>query len=132
MLASRIIASAPLGPSTRRFANAVALVSTKAGPEKMLRRLKRIEAWFGRRAGRRWGERVIDLDIIFWSEGIHVGPALAIPHVAFRSRAFVLGPLADLAPRWRDPVTGLTVRQLLTRLTRRRPLPTCRNAGRGP
>ena len=58
---SPILASAPLGPSTRRFANAVALIETSAHPETLLRRLKKIERRFGRRAGRRWGARVIDL-----------------------------------------------------------------------
>lgn len=121
--ASPIVASAPLGPSTRRFANAVALVTTRAGPEKLLRRLKRIEARFGRRAGRRWGARVIDLDIVMWSEGCWASPTLTIPHPAFRTRRFVLDPLVALAPDWRDPVTGRTARQLRARLTRRRPLP---------
>ncbi len=121
--ASPIIASAPLGPSTRRFANAVALVETKASPEEMLARLKAIEARFGRRPGQRWGARVIDLDIVLWSGGAWDGPGLTIPHTQYRTRDFVLAPLAQLAPTWRDPLTGRTVRQLLARLTRRRPLP---------
>ena len=69
------------------------------------------------------GARVIDLDIILWSGGIHASRSLAVPHPAFRERSFVLGPLAQLAPDWRDPVTQLTVRQLAARLTRRAPLP---------
>ena len=101
----------------------MALVETRAGPEKLLRRLQKIEARFGRRRARRWGARVIDLDIVLWSEGIWTSPALTIPHPAFRTRRFVLDPLVGLAPAWRDPVTGLTVRQLHARLTRRRPLP---------
>lgn len=120
---SPIVATAPLGPSIRRYANAVALVETRAGPEKLLRRLQRIEARFGRRRHRRWGARVIDLDIVLWSEGVWVSPTLAIPHPAFRTRRFVLDPLVRLAPTWRDPVTNLSVRQLHARLTRRAPLP---------
>lgn len=120
---SPIIASAPLGPSGRRFANAAALVETDADPPALLARLKRIERAFGRRRGRRWGERVIDLDIVLWSGGAWRSPGLTIPHGAFRDRAFVLGPLAALAPAWRDPVSGLTVRQLHGRLTRLAALP---------
>lgn len=121
---SRIIASAPIGPSARRFANAVALVESDASPDEMLRRLKQIEATFGRRRGRRWGARVIDLDIILWSNGCVRTRALTIPHPAFRERDFVLDPLAAIASGWRDPVSGLTARQLRARLTRRRPLPS--------
>ena len=120
---SPIIPSAPLGPSTRRFANAVALVETRADPEKLLRRLQKIEARFGRRRARRWGARVIDLDIILWSEGCWASPSLIIPHPAFRERRFVLEPLARIAPDWRDPVTSRTIRQLHARLTRRAPVP---------
>ena len=124
--ASPIVASKPIGPSIRRFANAVALIETEAGPEEMLRRLKRIETAFGRRRGRRWGARVIDLDIVLWSGGGWNAPSLTIPHPAFRERAFVLAPLTELVPEWRDPVTGLTIRRLLARLTRTRPLPNPR------
>lgn len=130
--ASPIVASAPIGPSIRRFANAVALVEAEAGPDELLRWLKRIESAFGRRRGRRWGARVIDLDIILWSGGVWRKPGLTIPHPAFRERAFVLVPLALLAPEWRDPVTGLSIRMLLTRLTRARPLPNPRSRREGP
>lgn len=125
---SRIIASAPIGPSARRFANAVALVESDASPDEMLRRLKQIEATFGRRRGRRWGARVIDLDIILWSGGVWSAPGLTTPHPAFRERDFVLRPLSQVVPQWRDPVTGMTIRQLLARLTRKRALP--RRSGR--
>jgi len=113
---SRIFATPPLGPSSRRYANAVAILESAESPTTLLARLKNIERAFGRRSGRRWGARVIDLDIILWSGGVHVGPALTIPHPAFRSRRFVLDPLEALVPRWRDPVTGLTVRQLAARV----------------
>ncbi|KTT69404.1 2-amino-4-hydroxy-6-hydroxymethyldihydropteridine diphosphokinase [Sphingomonas endophytica] len=118
-----IIASAPLGPSIRTFANSAALIESGESPPDLLARLKRIERAFGRRAGRRWGSRVIDLDIVLWSGGRWRAPDLTVPHAAFRDRAFVLGPLRAIAPRWRDPATGLTVRQLHARLTRARAAP---------
>ena len=120
---SPVIASAAVGPSLRRFANAAALVEGDEPPPALLARLKVIERAFGRRSGRRWGARVIDLDIILWSGGRWRSPGLFVPHRGFRKRAFVLAPLLALAAGWRDPVTGLTVRQLHRRLTRRRPLP---------
>jgi len=122
-VASPIVTSAPLGPSIRRYANAVALIETGESPPALLARLKAIERAFGRRRGRRWGARVIDLDIILWSGGAWAGPGLTIPHVAWRARTFVLAPLAGLAPDWRAPGTALTVRHALARLTRPRALP---------
>lgn len=122
--ASRVIQSAPLGPSHRRFANAAALVGSALRPPEMLALLKRIEAGFGRRAGgQRWRERVLDLDIVLWSGGTWASARLLVPHPAFRERGFVLGPAARIAPDWRDPVSGLTLAQLKARLTRPRPLP---------
>jgi 2-amino-4-hydroxy-6-hydroxymethyldihydropteridine diphosphokinase len=119
--ASPVVATAAMGPSSRRFANAVALVASDEPPLAMLRRLKAIERAFGRRAGRRWGARAIDLDLIGWSGGAWSGPGLTVPHPAFRDRRFVLAPLAAVAPGWRDPLTGRTVRQLLAAVDRRRP-----------
>ena len=120
---SAVRATPALGPAGRSFANAVALVHSPLAPDALLARLKAIERDFGRRAGRRWGPRVLDLDIVLWSEGIWPGPGPTIPHPAFRARAFVLRPLAELAPTWRDPITGATARQLLARLTAPRPIP---------
>lgn len=127
-----VIVSAPLGPSIRRFANTVALVESALAPPALLARLKAIEHAFGRRRGRRWGARVIDLDIVLWSGGQWRSPGLTIPHAAFRARDFVLQPLLRLAPGWRDPVTGLAVRHLAARLTRPRPVPRSARAGAGP
>ena len=121
LAASSVIPTPAIGPSSRRFANAVALVASDEPPPLMLRRLKRIELVLGRRRGRRWGARAIDLDLIGWSGGAWAGPGLTIPHPAFRTRRFVLAPLVAVAPGWRDPLTGLTPRQLLARIDRRRP-----------
>ena len=122
-IASPVIVTRPLGPSQRRYANAVALIERVSRPDATLRELKSIERDFGRRPGRRWGERVLDLDIILWSGGTWASQGLTIPHIGFRTRDFVLAPLMRVAPRWRDPVTGLTVRQLRHRLTARRAMP---------
>jgi 2-amino-4-hydroxy-6-hydroxymethyldihydropteridine diphosphokinase len=118
---SRVRPTPALGPAGRGFANAVALVESRLDPPALLDRLKQVERDFGRRAGRRWGPRILDLDIILWSQGAWGGDGLVVPHPEFRRRRFVLEPLAEVAPTWRDPITGATVRQLLFRLTNRHP-----------
>ena len=116
---SAIMPSAPLGPSRRRYANAALIVRSILTPPELLGALKAVEHQFGRRrGGRRWGARVLDLDIVLWQGGAWFSPGLTVPHVAFRERRFVLRPAARIAPHWRDPLTGLTLRQLDARLTR--------------
>lgn len=122
-LVSAIRATPALGPAGRSFANAVAILDTDLAPDELLTHLKAMERAFGRRAGRRWGPRVLDLDIVLWSGGAWGGPGPIVPHPEFRKRAFVLQPLAEIAPAWRDPLTGATMRQLLARLTAPRPVP---------
>ncbi len=122
VIASPIISSPPVGPSIRRYANQVAIIATPESPPDLLARVKAIETAFGRRRGQRWGARVIDLDIILWSEGAWASPGLTVPHAAFRDRMFVLGPMAMIVPDWRDPVTGLRIRQLQARLARHLPI----------
>ena len=121
---SPILVSAPLGPSLRRYANGAALVSTDLVPDELLAALKTIEQRFGRRSGgQRWASRVLDLDLVLWSGGAWSSPGLIVPHAAYRERDFVLTPATVLAPRWRDPLSGLSLRQLKARLTRPRPMP---------
>ena len=131
VLVSPILRTAPLGPSKRRFANAAAILETGDDPPALLARLKAIERGFGHRRGRIWGARVIDLDIILWSGGAWGESGLTIPHPQFRARDFVLRPLLALAPDWRDPISGLSVRQLFARLTRSAPVPRCNRLGAG-
>jgi 2-amino-4-hydroxy-6-hydroxymethyldihydropteridine diphosphokinase len=119
---SPILATPALGPAGRAFANAAALLATQSEPEDLLAELKALERRFGRRPGRRWGPRVLDLDIVLWSGGAYAGGGLVVPHSEMRRRSFVLEPLAAIAPGWRDPLSGATVRQLLHRLSRPRPV----------
>jgi 2-amino-4-hydroxy-6-hydroxymethyldihydropteridine diphosphokinase len=121
----RVTASAPaietdpIGPSIRRYANSAAVIETDLEPEALLTLLKRIEREFGRRpGGQRWRARVLDLDLVLWSGGAYASADLTIPHKLFRERRFVLDPALAVAPDWRDPITGLTLRQLHARLTR--------------
>lgn len=121
--ASPVIGSAPLGPSISRFANAAILIASDETPPVLLARLKGIEAAFGRRRGRRWGARVIDLDILLWSGGTWRDSRLTVPHAALAMRGFVLGPLARIAPGWRVSPQARSVRQLAHAVDRPRPRP---------
>lgn len=122
--AAPVVETDPIGPSIRRYANSAAVIETALDPEPLLALLKRIERAFGRRpGGQRWRARVLDLDLVLWSGGPYAAPGLTIPHPLFRTRAFVLAPALAVAPDWRDPLTGATVRQLHARLTAPRAMP---------
>jgi 2-amino-4-hydroxy-6-hydroxymethyldihydropteridine diphosphokinase len=112
--ASPIILNAAKGGAGRDFANAAALVESRLDPPDMLTRLKSIEQSFGRRPGKRWGPRVLDLDIALWSGGEWKSRDLTVPHRHLAGRSFVLQPLAAIAPNWR--VGAVSVRHLAHRL----------------
>ena len=119
-----IIATPPIGPSQRKFANSAAVIETFREPEALLALLKATEQIFGRKSrGQRWGARVLDLDIVLWDGGIWESESLVIPHREFRNREFVLQPASAIAGEWRDPITNLSLAQLYARLTKPRPVP---------
>lgn len=118
--ASPIILNKAIGGAGRDFANAVALVESKLAPMEMLSQLKSIERDFGRRPGKRWGSRVLDLDLIAWNRGRLNMRGLTIPHPRLEEREFVLAPLVAIAPGWKIKL-GLTPRHLASRLGKRRP-----------
>ncbi|PZU46501.1 MAG: 2-amino-4-hydroxy-6-hydroxymethyldihydropteridine diphosphokinase [Sphingomonas sp.] len=119
---SRIVETAPLGPSKRRFANAVAEVRWDGTPEALLTVLQGVERGFGRKRWRRWGARVLDLDLLAFGQRVLTGDRLRVPHPELHRRLFVLAPMREVAPGWRHPRLGLTVRQMAARLGRARPL----------
>lgn len=118
--ASPLLLNPASGGAGRDFANAVALVESPLDPPAMLVALKQLERKFGRRSGRRWGPRVLDLDLLLWSGGKWRSRDLSIPHAALEHRDFMLRPLAAIAPSWRvrDHLTPL---HLLHRLARQAP-----------
>jgi 2-amino-4-hydroxy-6-hydroxymethyldihydropteridine diphosphokinase len=120
---SPVIATPAMGAAQRRFANAALVLKSELAPPALLAALKRMEREFGRRPGQRWGDRVLDCDIILWSGGVWRSAGLIIPHPAYAQRGFVLTPARTVARDWRDPVRGFSIAQLHARLTRPRPLP---------
>lgn len=111
-----VIKTPPLGPSRRIFVNSAVLVESRLPPEAMLLHLQAIERRLGRQRFLHWGARRLDIDIIIWSGGRWNSRSLRIPHPAFRERDFVLTPLCAIAPDWRDPVSGFSMRHLRFRL----------------
>ena len=96
------------------FRSACARISTDLEPHALLALLKRIEVSHGRRPGLRWGPRTLDLDILDYDGRVLVTPDLVLPHPFVAERAFVLVPLAEIAPDHR--VAGRSICELLTRL----------------
>ena len=117
--ASPIILNKAVGGAGRDFANAVSLVESELEPAAMLSRLKAMEREFGRRSGKRWGPRVLDLDLVVWDGPPVRSLRLTIPHPRLGQRDFVVGPLAAIAPGWRV-IGGLTPRHLASRLGKRK------------
>lgn len=97
---SSLYASDPLGPADQpRYNNAVAALDTSLSPLQMLDALQAIEQAQGReRKDERWGPRTLDLDILLFGERLLDEPRLTIPHYHLHARAFVLYPLAEIAP----------------------------------
>ena len=96
------------------FINAVIEAKTQLLPQELLKYCQEIEAQLGRmRSGvPRWGERTIDIDILFYDDKVINTPELTIPHKYLHERAFTLVPLLELVPSFKHPVLGKTILEL--------------------
>ena len=96
--------------------NGAAIGVTSLSGRELLERLLAIEQDFGRTRPYGGAPRTLDLDLILYGDAIIDEPELVVPHPRFRERRFVLEPLAEIAPEWRDPVSGRTASDLLRAL----------------
>ncbi len=108
----------PLGNTDQpRFLNLACRVNTVLEPAALLALAKGIESKMGRAFGKANGPRPIDIDILIYGDRIMDTPDLVIPHPRMTERAFVLVPLAEIAPDLRNPANGKTVREMLAGIT---------------
>lgn len=98
------------------FFNAALTGETSLSPLALLWNIKQLETELGRTPTFRYGPRSIDIDILFYADQVIATPELTIPHPHMAEREFVLRPLADIAPYWKHPQTGLTVIEMLDQL----------------
>jgi len=102
-------------PADPPFVNAVAAVETALTPAALMAELARTETAFGRVRTARNAPRTLDLDLIDYHGRAEDGPPI-LPHPRVAERAFVLMPLADVAPNWRHPVSGIGIGELIAAL----------------
>lgn len=123
-------------PDDPAYVNAVVEITSDSAPEALLERLHAVETRFGRKRIERWGMRTLDLDLLACGDlvlpdvagfkrwhglapeerGQRAPEELILPHPRLQERAFVLVPLAEIAPSWRHPVLGLTVTEMVAQL----------------
>ena len=102
-----------VGPPQPDYLNGCAILQAEMSPDLLLETLLAIEQKFGRVRQERWGARSLDLDLLLYDDLIIDTPNLQIPHPRMRERAFVLIPLAEIAPDWVEPVSGRVIKDLV-------------------
>jgi len=136
---SRLYETSPVGPKQRNFYNIAVKAQTSLNPQDLLALVKQIECLIGRKPGKRWGTRLIDIDILFYNNLIlccHSGKSrnpssvkmdpglkhsgmtlctlpLILPHKELLNRLFVMIPLAEIAPNLKHPVFNRKIKQIL-------------------
>ncbi len=118
--ASSLYRTEPVGgPPQDWYVNAVAEIGFQGEPLSLLRVSQSIELLHGRARAERNAPRTLDLDLLLLGSTVLDTPELTIPHPRFRERRFVLVPMVEIAPEVMDPVSGLSMRELLARCTDR-------------
>ncbi|MBO3459746.1 2-amino-4-hydroxy-6-hydroxymethyldihydropteridine diphosphokinase [Aetokthonos hydrillicola Thurmond2011] len=113
---SRFYNTKAIGPPQPDYINACVVLEVEMSPHLLLQTLLQIENSFGRVRQERWGARSLDLDLLLYDNLILRTEKLQIPHPRIRERAFVLVPLAEIAPDWVEPVSGCTIKELVEKV----------------
>jgi 2-amino-4-hydroxy-6-hydroxymethyldihydropteridine diphosphokinase len=114
---SSLYESEPLGDAKEWYVNGAVEIETRLKPDMLLKKLKNIERSMGRKkVKKRWGARVIDLDIVLYDSAVVKKKTLRIPHPEMSSRKFVLIPLSEIAPQVVHPELGVTISELLIKI----------------
>lgn len=107
-----------IGPPQPDYLNGCVTVQTTLLPHPLLNLLLSIEQQFGRERRERWGPRTLDLDLLLWADCVLNTPTLTLPHPRMAERAFVLVPLAEIAPDWLEPLSGMEIAALAGKVDR--------------
>jgi 2-amino-4-hydroxy-6-hydroxymethyldihydropteridine diphosphokinase len=106
--------TAPWGKaSTNSYMNQAVILETTLTPSKLLQSIQEIENRLGRIRTEKWGDRTLDIDIVFYDQSTISVPELSIPHSELANRRFVLLPANEIAPNWKHPIWGKTISELL-------------------
>ena len=119
-------------PKGHEYRNGIAIVETNEPPDAVLAQLLALERCFGRERSEPNAPRTLDLDLIAYGRQVLEGPDLVLPHPRAAERRFVMGPLAEIAPDWRHPVSGKTAQVLAAAAPVGAPLTGRRSAPRRP
>ena len=96
------------------FLNQIAVILTEKEPEELLKIIQKIEADLGRKREEPWGDRTMDIDIVYFGEQLIDSDRLKVPHPFIAQRKFVLAPLAEILPSKLHPVSGKSSLEMLT------------------
>lgn len=115
--ASSLYRTAPVGPPQPDYFNACVILSTGLTAPRLMQALLAVEQTFDRVRQERWGPRTLDLDLLLFDDVVLEHPVVQLPHPRMAERAFVLMPLAEIAPQWIHPVLNQSIGQLVQRVS---------------